>query len=129
MNLTMLKCKIHRATVTAADLHYEGSFSVDPVLMEAAGLISYEKIQVVNINNGARFETYVIEGKRGSGQMQMNGAAARMGAVGDLVIIFAFASMDAEEAKAFKPTCVFVDEHNRIKDIGHDHTGPIVAFA
>ncbi len=111
----MVRAKIHRATVTAADLHYEGSLTIDRDLLDAADLKIYEKIAVVNVNNGARFETYVIEGPRGSGAIQLNGAAARMAQVGDLVIIMAFGVFDDHEITAdFEPRKVFVDEKNRM---------------
>ena len=109
MLVTMLKCKIHRGTVTQAELDYVGSITVDAALMEAAGLLEYEKVQVVNINNGERLETYVIKGERGSGTISLNGAAARKAAVGDILIIISYASMDFEEAKSFKPWVVFPD--------------------
>jgi aspartate 1-decarboxylase len=115
MQRIMVRAKIHRATVTAADLHYEGSLTIDRDLLDAADLKIYEKIAVVNVNNGARFETYVIEGPRGSGAIQLNGAAARMAQVGDLVIIMAFGVFDAHEITPdFEPRKVFVDEKNRM---------------
>jgi aspartate 1-decarboxylase len=114
MQRQMCKSKIHRATVTSADLHYNGSLTVDRDLMDAADLVAYEKVAVVNVNNGARFETYVIEGERGSGVMQLNGAAARLGAVGDLIIVISYAMYDdAEVREGFAPAVVFVDERNR----------------
>jgi aspartate 1-decarboxylase len=112
MNLSLLKCKIHRATVTDADLNYEGSISVDPVLIEAAGLLHFERVDIYNINNGARFSTYVIPGK--SGEICLNGAAARHVHRGDLVIICAYCGMAEDEARSYKPTLVFVDERNQI---------------
>ncbi len=115
MTLTMLKSKIHRATVTEAELNYVGSITVDARLMEEAGILEYEKVQVVNVNNGQRLETYVIEGEAGSGIICLNGAAARCAAKGDKVIIMAYADMTEEEAKAFSPTVLFVDENNRIE--------------
>lgn len=114
MTIELLKSKIHRATITEANLHYIGSIGIDENLMEAANLIEFEKVQVLNINNGERLETYVIKGERGSGMISLNGAAARKAVVGDLVIIAAFAQMTPEEAKAFKPAVVFPDNHNKI---------------
>lgn len=117
MNLTMLKGKIHRATVIQAELNYVGSITVDEELMEAAGILEYELVQIVDIENGNRFETYVIAGERGSGMICLNGAAARMVQVGDRVIIMCYASMTPEEAKEHSPNVVFVDEKNRIQRI------------
>ncbi|HET8650412.1 MAG TPA: aspartate 1-decarboxylase [Gemmatimonadales bacterium] len=107
-----MKSKIHRATITSADLHYEGSLTVDQDLMDAADLALNEEVQVVNINNGARFSTYVIPGPRGSGAVQLNGAAARLGLPGDLVIIIAYGVVDDAEVDRFHPRVVFVDAHN-----------------
>jgi aspartate 1-decarboxylase len=117
MLLTMMKSKIHRATVTEACLHYKGSLTLDRDLMDAAGMLEYEQIHVLNINSGDRFVTYVIEGERGSGVVCLNGAAARLGQPGDLVIALTFAQMDAQEAADYKPVIVHVDEHNRITEI------------
>ncbi|MCB0723998.1 MAG: aspartate 1-decarboxylase [Ignavibacteriae bacterium] len=114
MNRFMCKSKVHRATITQAELHYEGSLTLDSALMEEANLLPYEKIQVVNINNGNRFETYVIEGERNSGVICLNGAAARLGMVGDRVILIAYGVFSDEELENYKPKVVFVDEHNRI---------------
>lgn len=114
MRRVMCKSKIHRAILTGADLHYEGSLTVDRELMDAADLREYEKVQVVNVNNGARLETYVIEGERGTGVMQLNGAAARLGMPGDHVIVIAYADFDEAELEDFEPRIVFVDEGNRI---------------
>ena len=114
MNIEILKSKIHRATVTEANLHYVGSITVDEALMEAANLIENEKVQVLNVNNGERLETYVIKGAKGSGVICLNGAAARKAAVGDTVIILSYASMDFEEAKTFKPAIVFPDAENKL---------------
>lgn len=119
MNITLLKCKIHRATVTEADLNYEGSVSIDPKLVEAAGLREFERVEIYNCNNGARFATYVIFGK--DGEICLNGAAARMVHKGDLVIIAAYASMDEKEAEKHKPNLVFVDAKNRIKLLHHTY--------
>ena len=115
MKRIMCKSKIHRATVTHADLHYEGSISIDLDLLEAADILPYEKVAVWNVTNGQRFETYTIEGERGSGVVCTNGAAARLVAKGDLIIIASFVEMEDEEAKAFKPRLVFVDSNNRQK--------------
>jgi len=109
MNIEVVKSKLHRVTITEANLNYVGSLTIDEDLMDAAGLIEFEKIQVVDINNGERLETYVIKGERGSGVICMNGAAARKVHVGDIVIIISYASMDFEEAKLFKPRLVFPD--------------------
>ena len=108
------KSKIHRATLTDANLHYEGSITIDSDLMQAADIQPYEKVHVVNINNGSRIETYAIEGRRGSGEVCLNGAAARHGAPGDFVIIMSYAMMDELEARAFEHKKVLVDENNRI---------------
>lgn len=114
MQIEVLKSKIHRATVTQANLHYIGSITIDQDLMDAANLIEFEKVQVLNINNGERLDTYVITGERGSGVISMNGAAARKVVAGDLVIIASYASMDFREAKSFKPEVIFPDEKNKI---------------
>ena len=123
MFLTMFKSKIHRATVTEANLNYMGSITVDRTLLEAANILPHEKVQIVNNNNGSRFETYTIAGPRDSGVICLNGAAARMVQPGDTVIIIAYAMLDAEEAKSFHPTVVFLDENNHIKQItdGENH--------
>lgn len=115
----MFKSKIHRATVTQAELHYEGSLTVDEDLLEAAGMLEYEKVAVVNITNGERLETYLIKGERGSKQICLNGAAARKGAPGDRIIIITYATMSEEEAKQHKPTIVLVNEHNDIVELKH----------
>lgn len=109
----MLKSKIHRATVVEAALDYVGSITVDEELLEKAKLLEYEKVQVVDIDNGNRFETYTIAGERGSGMICLNGAAARCVSVGDKIIIMAYATLSEEEANTYKPTVVFVDEHNK----------------
>ncbi len=119
MHITLLKCKIHRATVTDANLNYEGSVSIDPTLVAAAGLREFEKVDIYNCNNGNRFSTYVIFGKEG--EICLNGAAARLVHRGDLVIIAAYASMDEKEASQHKPNLVFVDEKNRIKLLHHTY--------
>lgn len=117
MHRHMLKSKIHRARVTEACLEYEGSLTVDPVLLEAAQMIPYEMIKVFNCNNGERFETYVIPGEPDSGVMCLNGAAARRGQVGDLLIIVTSCWLEEKEAREHKPVVVLVDEKNRIKDL------------
>lgn len=114
MLLTIHKSKIHRATITEANLNYVGSITIDRDLMEAANLFEGEKVQIVNNNNGERIETYVIPGTRGSGVICLNGAAARKAEVGDVVIIISYALMTPEEAKDFNPTVVFPDENNQI---------------
>jgi len=117
MLLQFFKSKIHRATVTQANLHYVGSITIDEELMEAANLFEGEKVQIVNNNNGGRFETYVIKGERGSKMVCLNGAAARKAEVGDIIIIISYALMTPEEAQSFRPISIFVDEHNQIKQI------------
>ncbi|MBL6664985.1 MAG: aspartate 1-decarboxylase [Rickettsiales bacterium] len=112
MFLNMFKSKIHRATVTKADLNYEGSISIDTDLLKQSGILIGEKVDVVNINNGERFTTYTIEAPAGSGQIQVNGAAARLVQPGDKVIIIAYAIVDEEEARNYKPTVIVVDENN-----------------
>jgi len=114
MQIEILKSKIHRAVITEANLNYVGSLTLDEDLMDAANLIENEKITVVNANNGERLETYIIKGKRGSGTVCLNGPAARKGAVGDVVIVISYASMDFEEAKKFKPSIVFPKEGNNL---------------
>jgi aspartate 1-decarboxylase len=109
MLIEVVKSKIHRVTITEANLHYIGSITIDEDLMDAANLIENEKVQVLNINNGERLETYVIKGKRGSGQICLNGAAARKVIVGDLIIIMSYAMIDFAEAKSFKPIIIFPD--------------------
>jgi aspartate 1-decarboxylase len=114
MLLDMFKAKIHQAAITQADLNYEGSITVDEDLLDAAGILVHEKVQVVNINNGNRFETYTIRGKRGSGIIGLNGACARLGMPGDRIIIITYAQMTPEEAKNYVPKVVIVDEKNNI---------------
>ena len=116
MTRTFLKSKIHRATITQADLNYEGSLTIDQDLMDRADILIHEKVAVVNINNGARFETYVIPGDRGSGIICLNGAAARLGEVGDKVIIISYANMTKEEFQNYKPIVILLDDKNQIKD-------------
>ncbi|MBS6359425.1 aspartate 1-decarboxylase [Burkholderia sp.] len=121
MQRNMLKSKIHRATVTHCELHYEGSCAIDEDLLEASNIVENERIDIWNVNNGERFSTYAIKGERGSGMISLNGSAARRAQLGDLVIIAAFAMVDEEELKAgWKPDLVFVDEHNKIKG-SRDH--------
>ena len=117
---TLVKSKIHRATVTQADLHYVGSITIDQELLEAADLLPGELVHVLDVTNGARLETYVIEGPRGSGIIGINGAAARLVHTGDLVIIIAYGSVTDEEARSLKPRVIFVDETNQILHSGHD---------
>ena len=123
MDLTMMKAKIHRATVTRADLHYVGSVTICRDLMEAADLLPGEKVDIVDINNGARLSTYVLPGPPASGVIGINGAAARLISPGDLVIIIAYAQMPVEEARAFVPSVVFVDGDNKIVTTGTDPAG------
>ncbi|GAB6106321.1 aspartate 1-decarboxylase [Fusibacter bizertensis] len=120
MLLTMFKGKIHRATVTEANLNYVGSITIDEDLLDAAGILPGEKVQIVNNNNGERLETYTIAGKRGSGVICLNGAAARRVQPGDIVIIIAYCMIDAEEAKAFKPNVVVLDHANKIIEIDYE---------
>lgn len=122
----MCKSKIHRATVTNANIHYVGSITLDPELMSAADLLPYERVQVVDINNGNRLETYVIAGERGSGEVCLNGAAARLMHPGDLVIIMSYGLYSEEELREFKPKVVFVDENNRLVKIKQEEPGEIV---
>ncbi|MBP5710217.1 MAG: aspartate 1-decarboxylase [Bacteroidales bacterium] len=115
MQIELLKSKIHQVTVTEANLQYVGSITIDETLMKAANLIENEKVQVLDINNGERFETYVIKGAKDSGVICLNGPAARRVQVGDVVVIISYCSMDFEEAKKFKPTIIFPDKNNHIK--------------
>lgn len=117
MLINVLKSKIHRATVVQAELNYVGSITIDEALMEASGIYEYEKVQIVDVNNGSRFETYVIAGERNSGMICLNGAAARMAQTGDKIIIMAYAQMTPEEHMANKPKVVFVDDNNGIERI------------
>lgn len=117
MTVEMLKAKIHRAVVKQAALDYVGSITIDEELMKAAGILEYEKVQIVDVDNGNRFETYTICGEPGSGMICLNGAAARCVSVGDKIIIMAYAGLEAEEAKDHKPTVVFVDEQNKVNRI------------
>ncbi len=117
MTVEMLKGKIHRATVVQAELDYVGSITVDEELLDAAGILEYEKVQIVDVDNGSRFETYTICGERGSGMICLNGAAARCVSTGDKIIIMAYGQYEPEEVKSHKPSVVFVDEKNRISRI------------
>ena len=117
MNITMLKGKIHRATVVQAELDYVGSITVDKDLLDAAGILEYEKVQIVDVNNGSRFETYTIAGERGSGLICLNGAAARCVQVGDKIILMAYCDINSEEAKEHKPKVVFVNDENKIEKL------------
>lgn len=123
----MLKCKIHNATVTEANLKYVGSITIDSNLLEKCGLLEYEKVQIVNNNNGARIETYTFRGEPGSGIICLNGAAARHFEVGDSIIIMAYAQMPQEEAKKHRPTVVLVDEMNNITKIGNYEENGIIS--
>jgi aspartate 1-decarboxylase len=117
MQRFMLKSKLHRATVTDADLHYEGSITIDEKLMKAANILPYEKVAIYNVSNGERFTTYAIRGKRNSGVICLNGAAARKASRGDIIIIATYVMMDDAETKSWVPQCVLVDEKNRIKKV------------
>ena len=114
MQIEVLKSKIHRVKVTQAELHYVGSITLDENLIEAANLIENEKVQVINVNNGERFETYVIKGERGTGTVCLNGPAARKVQIGDIVIVIAYGIIDFEEAKSHSPVVIFPDEQNRV---------------
>lgn len=114
MQIEILKSKVHRATITEANLDYVGSLTLDEALMDAAGMIENEKVQVVNANNGERIETYLIKGTKGSGVCCLNGPAARKGLPGDVVIVISYCSLSFEEAKQFKPTIIFPDKYNRL---------------
>ncbi len=120
MFVTMFKSKIHRATVTEANLNYVGSITVDQDLLDAAGILPGEKVQIVNNNNGARLETYTISGERGSGVVCLNGAAARLVQPGDTVIIIAYGMMTQDEARTFKPDVIFLNKENQIVEIAHE---------
>ena len=118
MQICVLFSKIHRATVSAADLHYEGSITIDRRLMDRAGLLAHQQVQIYNVSNGARFETYVMEGEARSGCIQINGAAAHRASIGDLIIIAAYATMSPEEAAGWQPRIVLVDAANRPQEVG-----------
>ena len=126
MLITLLKAKLHRATVTEANLNYTGSITIDRDLVDEAGIFIHEKVQIVNNNNGARFETYVIGGERGSGVVCLNGAAARLVQPGDKVIIMAYAQMTPEEAKNHKPVVLLLDDDNRIQEKLSEKAGQIL---
>ena len=117
MNRQMLKSKIHRARITDSDLHYVGSITIDPDLLEASDILEHELVHVLDVDNGARFETYSIAGERGSGEMKVNGAAARLVHTGDTIIVVSYASYDEKELEAYKPKVVHVDAHNEIFDV------------
>lgn len=117
MQVTMLKGKIHRATVVQAELDYVGSITIDEDLLKASGILEYEKVQIVDVNNGSRFETYTIAGESGSGLICLNGAAARCVQVGDKIIIMSYCQLESEEAKIHKPAVVFVDDNNKVSEV------------
>ena len=129
MQYKMLAGKIHRATVTDANLHYEGSITIDKDLMEAAGILPFAQVQIYNITNGNRFETYAITGERGSGEMVINGAAAHKASTGDLIIVACYVHVDAQEAVDHKPSLVYVDAANAIVDVKNGIETPAVAAA
>ncbi len=122
MERSMCKSKIHRVTVTHSDLYYEGSLSIDAELMQAADILPYEKVQVVNVNNGERFDTYALEAKKGSGVIGLNGAAARLGTIGDEIIIMTFAEYTEAESLQHRPVVILVDKKNHIKELIHGHS-------
>jgi aspartate 1-decarboxylase len=117
---TMLKSKVHRATVTDCDLHYVGSITIDPELLEAADMLEFEQVAVVDVDNGARFETYTIAGERGSGEMKVNGAAARLVHRGDTIIVLSYGSYDPDDLEQYQPRVVHVGAHNEILNIDHE---------
>ncbi len=121
----MLKSKIHRATVTGADIDYEGSITLDPVLMEAADILPYEQVHVVDVSNGARLVTYAIEGRPGSGDVVLNGAAARLVEVGDIVIVLSYQQVPEEELRGYRPRLVYVDQANRISRLAGAVATPV----
>ncbi len=127
MQRTMLKSKIHRATVTDCDLHYLGSITIDPDLLHAADIREFEQVAVVDVDNGARFETYTIAGERGSGAMKLNGAAARLVHRGDTIIVISYAAYNAEELAEYNPRVVHVDARNSIMQINHEVATPLEA--
>lgn len=127
MQRTMMKSKIHRATVTDSNLHYEGSITIDGLLMEKANIIPYEQVDIYNVTTGERFTTYAIKGEKGSGTICINGAAAHKAKKGDMIIIATYARYDEKELSAFKPDKVYVDEHNRITRISNQISGLGVA--
>ena len=125
--ITMLKAKLHRGTVTEADLNYEGSITVDPDLLDAAGILVYEQVDVLNINNGSRFTTYTIPGERGKGEICVNGAAARLVQKDDLVIICAYTHMEEAKAQSFEPRVILLDEDNKVKNNRVESNGAVAA--
>lgn len=125
MLLTMCQCKLHRATITQARLDYEGSITIDEELLEAAGMLQFQKVQIVNLNTGARFETYTYAGEPGSRMVCLNGAAARLAQVGDKVIIIAYCEMEAGEARHHQPRLVLLDDNNEIREIIHEIPQPV----
>ncbi|MEZ0361533.1 MAG: aspartate 1-decarboxylase [Hydrogenobacter sp.] len=120
MQRFVLKSKIHRAKITGKELHYEGSLSLDTILMESAGLLPFERIDVYNVNNGVRFSTYVIPAPAGSGEVKLNGAASRLGEIGDLIIIASYAILDDKELFEFRPLLVYVNENNQVLEVRRD---------
>ena len=120
MHRTMLKSKIHRATVTGSDLHYVGSITIDPLLLEAADILPYEQVAVVDVDNGARFETSALAGERGAGEITLNGAAARLVHTGDTIIVISYATYDAEELGRYEPLVVHVGRDNRVRAVNAD---------
>jgi len=126
---TMLKSKIHRAHVTGANVDYEGSITLDPELMDAADILPFEQVHVLDITNGARLQTYAIEGQRGSGEVVINGAAARMVGEGDLVIVLTYHTVSEEDARSLRPRLVYVDGANRIKRVGSERPAQQAALA
>src|SRR5438270_13899086 len=126
MQRTMLKSKIHRATVTDCDLHYVGSITVDPDLLDAADIMEFEQVAIVDVNNGARFETYTIAGERGSGEMKVNGAAARLVHRGDTIIVISYGSYDPDDLEHYHPRVVHVDAHNSIQAVD-ENVGTLIA--
>ncbi len=121
MIVTLCKAKIHRVKVTEAELYYEGSITVDEELLSASGILPYEKVQIVNVNNGARLETYTIPGKANSGVICLNGPAARLGSVGDEIIVISYAEFEEKEAMGYQPTVVLVDSRNKIRKVVKGH--------
>ncbi len=121
----MLKSKIHRATVTGSNVDYEGSIAIDEALMETAGILPFEQVQIYNVTNGERFETYTIKGERGSGTISINGAAAHLANVGDIVIVASYFTLDEIEAREHRPMLVYVDEDNRVTHLGKELAGVI----
>jgi aspartate 1-decarboxylase len=121
----MLKSKIHRATVTGSNVDYEGSIAIDEALMETAGILPFEQVQIYNVTNGERFETYTIKGERGSGTISINGAAAHLANVGDIVIVASYFTLDEIKAREHRPVLVYVDEDNRVTHLGKELAGVI----